>query len=204
MGEVIMTWFHSSITPELTNDGELWTTVTERENDVFSQYAEASVAASKYVIMVDKDNVAFPHLLQGQGQNRIDVTSIYVALDAAVNTSGTLRIGVIRRIDGTDADIWYIAGIPFLATTTQFILSLRGVPSQVKLDIGGPSGTQLLHGITNSEETSIAGVNTVTALDSPAGVATVIPAIGDVIAKLEHVSGGAFNIGLFTFYHGHN
>jgi hypothetical protein len=181
----------------------MWVTSTERETDVFSQYAELGVAASKYVIMVDKDNAAFPHLLQGQGQNRIDVTSIYVALDAAVNTSGTLRIGVIRRIDGTDADIWYIAGIPFLATTTQFILSLRGVPSQVKLDMGGSSGIQLLHGITNSEETSIAAVNTVTALDSPAGVSSVFPAVGDVIAKLDYVSGGAFNIGLFLFYHGH-
>jgi hypothetical protein len=196
-----MVWHHGGYVPALTEDGEVWTTVTERETDVFSQYSELGVATTKYVIMVDKDNVAFPHRLQNQGIARIDITSVYIALDAATNTGGTLRLGVIRRIDGTDADIWYFAGIPFLATTTQFILSLRGVPSQVKLDM---NGTQLLHGITNSEETSIAAVNTATALDSPQSAASVFPAVGDVIAKLEHASGGAFNVGIFLFYHGHS
>lgn len=195
-----MSWIHSSITPELTEDGELWTTVTERENDVFSQYSESGIDATKYIILVDKDNVSFPHLLQGQPTNRVDITSLYIALDAAVNTNGILNIGVIRRIDGTNADMWYMLGVPFLATTNQFILSLRGVPSQVKLDL---NGTQLLHGITNNEEANIAAVNTATLLDSPLGASTVIPGIGDVIVKLTHVSGGAFNVGLFVFYHGH-
>jgi hypothetical protein len=195
-----MNWEHGAQTARCTEDGELWTTVTEREDDVFSQYSEVGVGASKYVIMVDKDHASFPHILQEQPINRIDVTSLYIALDAAVNTNGVLRIGVVRRIDGTDADIWYVMGIPFLATTNQFIVSLRGVPSQVKFDL---NGTQLLHGITNSEETNVAAVNTLTTLDSPLGVNTVIPDVGDVIAKLEHVSGGSFNIGMFIFYHGH-
>jgi hypothetical protein len=195
-----MTWLHSSITPKLTDDGEMWTTATERESDVFSQYSETGIAATKYIILVDKDNASFPHVIQEQPTNRIDITSIYIALDAAVNTNGILNIGVIRRIDGTNADMWYMLGVPFLATTNQFILSLRGVPSQVKLDL---NGTQLLHGITNNEETDIAAVNTATLLDSPLGASTVIPGVGDVIAKLGYVSGGAFNIGLFAFYHGH-
>jgi len=194
---------HSAFTPQITEDGEIWITVTERENDVFSQYSESGISATKYIILIDKDNVSFPHLLQGQEQNRIDISSLYIALDAAVNTNGVLNIGVIKRIDGTDADMWYMLGVPFLATTTQFVLSLRGTPSQVKLDLGGPGGTQLLHGVTNNQETGIAGVNTATLLDSPLGASTVTPAIGDVICKLEHVSGGAFNIGIFAFYHAH-
>jgi hypothetical protein len=199
-----MAWQHGSFTPRITEDGEAWSTVTERESDVFSQYSETAIAATKYIVLIDVDNVAFPHIIQGQGQNRIDITSLYVALDAATNTNGILNIGVISRIDGTDADMWYMLGVPFLATTTQFVLSLRGVPSQVKLDLGGASGTQLLHGITNNEETSIAAVNTATLLDSPQGSASVTPDVGDVICKLQHVSGGAFNVGLFVFYHGHN
>lgn len=194
---------HSSFTPQITEDGEIWTTVTERENDVFSQYSESGIDATKYIVLIDKDNVSFPHLLQGQDQSRIDITSLYVALDAAVNTNGVLNIGVINRIDGTDADIWYMLGVPFLATTTQFVLSLRGTPSQVKLDLGGPTGTQLLYGVTNNQEANIAAVNTATLLDSPLGASTIVPAKGDVICKLEHVSGGAFNIGIFAFYHGH-
>lgn len=195
-----MTWFHSGYTPALTEDGEVWTTVTERENDVFSQYSESGIDTTKYIILIDKDNTSFPHIIQGQSADRIDIGSMYIALDAAVNTNGILSIGVVRRIDGTNADMWYMLGIPFLATTTQFILSLRGTPSQVKLDL---DGIQLLHGVTNNEETSIAAVNTGTSLDSPLGSSTIIPAVGDVICKLEHVSGGAFNIGIFAFYHGH-
>jgi hypothetical protein len=195
-----MTWLHGSLTPECTEDGEIWTTVTERENDVFAQYSENGIAATKYIILIDKDNVSFPHLLQGQNGNRIDITSMYIALDAAVNTNGVLSIGVINRINDTNADMWYMLGIPFLATTTQFVLSLRGTPSQVKL---GLNGAQLLHGITNNSENDIAAVNAVTLLDSPLGPSTIIPAVGDAICKLEHISGGVFNIGLFAFYHGH-
>jgi hypothetical protein len=123
-----------------------------------------------------------------------------VALDAAVNTNGIFSIGVISRIDGTNADIWYMLGIPFLATTNQFVVSLRGVPSQVKLDL---VGGVLQHGITNNRETDVAAVNTATLLDSPLGASTVTPAVGDVIAKLTHSAGGSFNIGMFIFYHGH-
>jgi hypothetical protein len=48
----------------MTEDGEMWSTVTERENDVFSQYSESGIAATKYIVLIDKDNVSFPHILQ--------------------------------------------------------------------------------------------------------------------------------------------
>jgi hypothetical protein len=195
-----MAWPHSAQGTKHTPDGEMWVTSTERETDVFSQYSENAIAATKYIILVDKDNAAFPHKIQNQPHSRIDVTSLYVALDAAVNTNGIFSIGVISRIDGTNADIWYMLGIPFLATTNQFVVSLRGVPSQVKLDL---VGGVLQHGITNNRETDVAAVNTATLLDSPLGASTVTPAVGDVIAKLTHSAGGSFNIGMFIFYHGH-
>lgn len=184
----------------MTEDGEMWTTVTERENDVFSQYGEAALAATKYVIMVDKDNAAFPHLLQGQGNDRIDITIIFLVVDAAINTNGVLNLGTITRIDGIDADISYLLAIPFLATTTQFIASFRGTPSQAKMDcLNGV----LQHGITNNEEANVAAVNTGITLDSPLGAGTITPNIGDIILKMEHISGGAYNAGVFIFYHGH-
>lgn len=195
-----MTWGHGSYAPTITEDGEIWTTVTERENDVWSQYSESGIDATKYIILIAKNNTSFPHLLQGQNTNRIDIGSMYIALDAAVNTNGILSIGVINRIDGTNADMWYMLGIPFLATTTQFVLSLRGTPSQVKTDL---DGARLLHGVTNNSESDVAAVNTATLLDSPLGANTVTPAKGDIICKLEHVSGGSFNIGMFAFYHAH-
>lgn len=184
----------------ITDAGEIWTTVTERENDVFSQYGESGLAATKYAIMVDKDNPSFPHLLQGQSIGRIDITIVFLVVDAAINTNGILNLGVITRIDGTDADIAYLLGIPFLATTTQFVASFRGTPSQAKMDcLNGV----LQHGVTNNREANVAAVNTGTTLDSPIGANTVLPAVGDIILKMQHVSGGSYNAGVFIFYHSH-
>jgi hypothetical protein len=182
----------------MTGDGEIWTTVTERETDVFSTYTESGVGATKYVVMVDKDNPNFPHRLQGQTGDRIDITVVFLVVDAAINSNGILNLGVITRIDGATADISYLLGVPFLATTTQFVASFKGTPSQAKMDV---LDGVLQHGITNNKDANVAAVNTGTSLDSPAGVATITPAVGDIIFKMEYVSGGAFNVGLFLFYH---
>jgi hypothetical protein len=185
---------------ELTEDGEMWTTVTERENDVFSVYSEAGLNADKYIILVDRDNSAFPHIIQGQSYDRIDVTSIYYTIDLGANTQAQLLIGVVVRIDGVNADIDYFAGIPFQngATQEDRVVSLRAVPSQVKLDV---NGGHLLHGITNLREANVAAVNTGASLDSPAGAGSVNPARGDVIMKYDH-TGGSSDLAIFTFYHG--
>lgn len=182
-----------------TEDGELWTTATERENDVWSVYAENGLNADKYVILIDLDGPAFPHVRAGQKANRVDSTSIYYTLEVAVNTSAQLFIGVINRIDGTDADICYFAGIPFLSGAQQEdrIISLRGVPSQVKLDCAeGVLG----HGITNLKELNVVAVNTGITLDSPEGAGSITPGVGDIILKYDHTAGSS-NFAIFVFYH---
>lgn len=203
MPTVKMVNIDGSIAPVmLTDDGEVWTTVTERENDVFAVYSESGIAATKYIVLVDRDNALWPHIRQAQKSARIDITSIYYSVEVSVNASISLLYGVITRIDGTNADITYFTAIPMLSGAAQEdrIISLRGVPSQVKLDTGG-SGV-LLHGITNVSESNVAGVNTATALDSPAGAGTVYPTVGDVILKFLRTAGSA-NFSTFVFYHGH-
>lgn len=187
---------------QVTEDGELWTTETERENDVFAVYSETGVAATKYICLVDLDNSLWPHMKSGQQANRVDITSIYYASELSVSASFSYQYGVVSRVDGTNADIWYFTGITQLTGTNQEdrIISLRGVPSQVKLDING-SG-QLRHGITNIRETDVAAVNTGVSLDSPAGAGTVVPAVGDVVLKLSRTS-GTVNFATFLFYHTH-
>jgi len=189
-----------SIGAELTSDGELWTTVTERENDVFAVYS-ATFNSDTYVILVDRDNPLWPHRIQGQGTSRMDITSIYYSLDLGANTQGQLLLGVITRINGANADIDYFAGLPFIngATQEDRVESLRGVPSQVKLDLNGNS---MLHGISNLAETNVAAVNTGANLDSPAGAGSVTPARGDLIMKYGH-TGGSATVSIFVFYHGH-
>lgn len=182
---------------ELTEDGELWVTETERENDVGVVYIENTIAASKYVLMVDLDNENWPHRLQGEPTNRVDITNLFVNIDAAVNGAGRFRLGIITRIDGVNADITYFCDFPFIATTTQLSVNFKGTPSQVKTDLvaGVPQ-----HILSNSVETNVAGVNTGTALGSPDG--NVNPGLGDIILKLEQ-SAGNYNIYTFMFYHTH-
>ena len=181
----------------ITDSGELNVTVTERENDVWTQYAGA-FSATTYIVLISKDNNLFPHKRQGQNGKRIDITSAYYAIDLAANTTAQIKIGVITRIDGTNADIKYAIGIPFLsgASKTVLVETLRGVPSQVKLDFND-AGT-LLHGITNIKEANIAAVNTTANLGSPAG--NIKPGLGDVVLKYEHTNGSS-NVGIFLFYH---
>lgn len=187
-------------TVQITEDGELWTTETERENDVFAVYSEDGIAATKYIVLVDRNDARWPHVKQSQDTDRIDVTSIYYTIEVSVNASIALLYGVITRIDGTDADISYFTSIPMLSGAQQEdrIVSLRGVPSQVKLDVNG-DGT-LLHGITNVTESNVAAVNTAITLDSPAGAGTVTPAVGDLILKVLRTAGSA-NFATFVFYH---
>jgi hypothetical protein len=181
-----------------TEDGEIWTTETERENDVWSVYQD-TFSSDTYFILIDIDNPDFPHRLQGQPTGRIDLTSIYYTLDVAVNTTATILYGVICRIDDTNADIEYFASIPFVIGATQQdqVVVLRAVPSQVKLDLVGCTPQ---HGITNVNERDVAAVNTGTDLASPAG--NVKPGMGDLIVKYDHSSGSAL-FGTFVFYHTH-
>lgn len=185
-----------------TEDGELWTTVTERENDVFSVYQETGIAATKYIALIDLDNPLFPHLKDGQPTNRIDITSIYFALELSVSAGFSFQYGVISRMNATNADIWYFTSIPLLTGTSQEdkIVPLRAIPSQIKLDINGLD--QLRHGITNVRETNVAAVNTGLALDSPAGAGSVTPGRGDVVVKVTR-TGGTANFSTFMFYHTH-
>lgn len=185
---------------DVTANGELWTTVTERESDVWVQYT-ATFNGDTYVILASLANAAFPHKLQGQTGTRLDGTSIYYAIDLAASTKATLKFGVITRIDETDADIKYWGGIPFETGATKEILvqPLRGVPSQVKLDFDG-SGV-LQHGLTNVQEVDVAAVNTGLTLDGPGGA--IAPGLGDIIIKYDH-TGGSSIVALFLFYHNTN
>lgn len=181
----------------VTDSGELWITETERENNVFVQYT-AAYSADTYVILVSKDNVLWPHKIQGQNGDRIDVTAIYYAIDLVANTSASVRLGVITRIDGTNADIKYVIGIPFEAGATKAIIveSLMGIQSQVKLDFDANGVLQ--HGLSNLSEDDVAAVNTGAALPSPGG--NITPGLGDVILKYDHTAGSS-TFGVFLFYH---
>jgi hypothetical protein len=185
----------------ITEDGEVWTTVTERENDVWIEYSQQDLNADAWIVLVDIDNPDFPHSLQKQPQNRIDVTAISYSIDVALNTKAILRYGVITRIDAINSDIRYFVSIPFLTGAQQEdrTQTLRMAPSQLKLDC---ADGKTLHGLTNVVGEDVAAVNTSVLLDSSLGAGTVYPGIGDLILKYNHISGSS-SLSTFLFYHTH-
>lgn len=182
--------------PKYTTDGEQMTTVTERENDVWVSFGELSTATF-YAVLVSKDNADFPHKNLGQDGDRIDITNIYLILDIDAAASGAIKMGIIKRIDGTNADIDYFMNLPYLggASKELVIQQLNGVNSQLKCSIDSGS---LYHGLTNDGETNVAAVNTGASLVSPGG--NIAPGLGDVVMKYEH-GGGSTNANIFLFYH---
>ena len=49
--------FFTPNNPAISSDGsEAWTTVTERENNVFAAYSRQAVAATHYAILIDKSD----------------------------------------------------------------------------------------------------------------------------------------------------
>lgn len=157
----------------------------------------AGISSTTYDILVDlSDTTNFPHL----NTARIDLEYLKIAIDPASNSVGAVRLGVITRIDGTDADIDFAFNVPFGKTAGRILSINMFSPNQMKL--GVQSGSWIF-GLTNRSETDVTAVNTGVTLDSPRGSSTVTPAVGDVIVKYLHTSGSAWDSLLECFYHSH-
>ena len=174
----------------ITSDGELATTNTEKERNLSIHYQNSAIAATEYSVLVDlSDTSGFPHDSTG----RIDFSFLKVDIEkSAANVIGEVEIGLITRIDGTDADIDYLYGFQFLKGS-ETILSeiINYAPSQLKFAAG--------RYITNVTETNVAAVNTGASLDSPNG--SISPGLGDIIIKQAYTSGGNYDLDIEIMYH---
>ena len=193
---VVMGLDGSTETPvDVTADGEMIVSTTAQETDVRAVLATVSVGATVYKVLVDlSDTTNFPHDSTG----RIDITQLKVAIDPASNSVGSVKIGVITRIDGTNADITYGWSIPFGKSPSRILTVTNFNPSQMKFSISGGATTRI---ISNDTETSVAAVNTGASLGSPNG--NIAPGLGDVVLKYTYTSGTAYDVQASCFYHSH-
>lgn len=169
--------------------------VSERDEPGFVAYQGAGISADTYAILVDlSDTVNWPHNDKG----RIDLYSSFFFVDKAANTVGLLQLGTIVRIDGTDADISYSQGISFNSSSERIFQRDRVLSAPLKL---GQSGGVLTKVATLFTETNVGAVNTGTPLGSARG--NVTPALGDLILKFSHISGGSYDGTVSIQYAGH-
>lgn len=182
----------------MTDDGEIYTTDTEKELDVLSCYGSTGVTSTSYVILVDlSDTTNFPHLSTG----RVDITSVCMMIDKESNTNGHMYVGYVTAISSVSADIQYVSGLLFDKSSDT---SMREVDSMIPSQIKGSITNGLLdHAVTNHYTSGTTMVNTATALNSPLGASTVTPGVGDIIATMVNISGAEYLGSVRVMYHGH-
>lgn len=154
---------------------------SERDDPVYAALGFTDISATEYFGLVDlSDTVNFPHKDRG----RADIFSAYFQADRNSTATGSVRIGVITRINGTDADVAFILGIRFDNSDTRRVLRDRQFPAPIKCGQSGGVLTKAMGSIT----TGIAAINTGVTLTGPQG-RTFTPAVGDLIVALERTAG---------------
>lgn len=158
--------------------------VSERDEPAFAAYQAADVAATEYAILVDlSDRVNFPHNDVG----RIDLHSAFFLVQKGSNTVGAIQLGVITRIDGTDADISFVQGVSFNSADARSFTRDRLFSSPLRL---GQSGGKLTRVSSSFAVTNETAVNT--GLTLPSAEGNITPALGDLVIRFVHTSGSAF------------
>lgn len=180
-------------------DGEVFTTNTEREYNVRCALGGTqNIAATNYYGFIDlSDTVNWPHNSTG----RIDFSYMAALIDKAASARGTISVGIITRVDGTDADVTFIASSSFLQNDTASVEIIANfAPSQLKCDV---VSDKLAHVKTNNIVTNIAAINTATPLAFGPGGTTFTPAVGDAVIRITTTTGGDLTWGFSAFYHTH-
>jgi hypothetical protein len=183
---------------KVTTDGELATTSTERERNVYAVIHNDAVGTGNtdYVLVDLSDTTNFPHSDTG----RVDISTINIHLsNSSGQPEGEVEFGVITRIDGTDCDItWGFVTDFNLPINADFREDVNFAPSQLKFEVSGGSTTRIVsdYGVTND-----ATINTGITMDSPRGTSTVTPAVGDIILRITN-NAGTMKIFVGVMYHG--
>lgn len=181
----------------ITSDREIFTTQTERERNVGILLSDVQTTAQTYYYgLIDKsDTTNWPHDRTG----RIDLSIIQLSMDKQSNGTGQISIGVITRIDGTDADIEYVDHLSFQQNDTiSLSRNLNFAPTQVKCSVVEGTLNRIKSTVT---ESNVSAINTAGG-DLSFNGETFTPGVGDIIARFIKTGAGSVRFTLNIFYHG--
>lgn len=188
---------NGSNTASITSDGELMTTATERERTVFVRTGDfVSSPGTIWRGLIDlSDTTNWPHDETG----RIDISTLGFGIDKAGNARGSLSLGVITRVDATDADVAIVLTTSFTENDTNSIFqAFNFSPSQIKCSVDGGKLTRIL---TNEVATNVTAINT-SGGDLSFNSLTFTPAVGDIVLRLISTAAGDLTFGVLAGYHG--
>lgn len=160
-------------------------------------YQATDISLDTYVLWIDLDNSAgtgpWPHTRGRDRSADIDHLSIQTTGSASM----IARFGVVTAITASDSSVQYHINVQMgtnsPSETQSYISNFQ--PSSVHFETDS-AGNSI--GALSNIRVSESAVNTMTKLDSPAGLK--IPALGDVIMKLDY-NMDAFDINVDCIYH---
>lgn len=181
-----------------TDDGEMYTTNTEREFNTRVVLSDnLAAAATRYYGFIDlSDTVNFPHTETG----RIDLSAIATSVDKAPATRGSIGIGLITRIDTVSADLTFVTGFNFLNndSSSETVL-FNYAPSQTKCLVG-PGGTTPFIKAIGATLTGVTDLKSNVPLSFGA---IFTPAVGDLVVRVFNQNASSLIFGVTGFYHTH-
>ena len=196
---VLKTIYGSSLYPySASPTGELLVTTTEQEKNVFAAAGRTvSTTGTEWSCVVDLSDVdGYGHAESGY----LAITHVVVTIDKSTNARGSVALGVITRINGTDADVTLFAGVPFSNSDAQRLaLDRNYAPSQIKTLVSNGT-TPYIN--TTGKLTGVEELNTGILLDSKDGTEQVTPAVGDLVARYDLSAGTTATGAVQVLYHG--
>lgn len=191
---VFVTYGSNYFPPSVSADNEVLSTTKEATRTNFVALGGQDIGTTTYSILVDlSDTTGYRHDFVG----RIDLASMYITVDRQGTSQGLVQVGVITRINGTDADITFVQGVGFSKTDERSLIRDR-VFAPNRLRCGVESGA-LKNVASNFKALNVTAVNTATPLPTAIG-GTAAPAVGDMITVATHSSGGTFDYSTSGFY----
>jgi hypothetical protein len=151
-----------------------------------------AITATTWAGLVDlSDRANYPHHFTG----RIDLYSAFFFVDKGNNTIGATQIGIITRIDGTDADVEFVQGVSFDNATDNVFVRDRIFDTPIRC---GQTSGSLNDVATGFKETAITALNTGITITGPNG--TFTPAVGDMVVKYDYTSGASYTAAVSCQY----
>lgn len=176
--------------------GALLTTQRQEDKGIFSAIsATLTTASTAWRMLVDlSDTDTYGH----DPLDYIAISKLVLTIDKSTNARGSFSVGVITRIDGTDADVLFFAGVPFNNSDAQRIAFDRTyAPDLIKAYVDGDGNTPFL--VTSAVVTGITAINTGGTLVGSQG--NVTPAVGDIVARWVLDAGTTFLGAAQAYYH---
>lgn len=132
---------------------------------------------STATILIDlSDTSNFPH----KQTTSIDISYLKITVEKVRASSGTIKVGVVTRVDATNADVSFFASVIFATTTaTRIEKELAISPSTIRTRI--KNGAPLFF-VTNDSSTSDTLFQTDFPLATGAG-GLATPEVGDIVVK---------------------